>query len=96
MKQQEHDPYDQLVERYLGLESMEVTEMLVDLCGAILDARALPLLQQRLLEEVTQLPLLEARGYVRMREKSEQLVASLRSLITALEQTQQNAKENRS
>ncbi len=28
---------DQLVEQYLGLESMEVTELLLDLCGARLD-----------------------------------------------------------
>ena len=74
------------VEQYLGLESMEVTEDLLDLCGAGIDTRALPLLKRRLHEEETQIPLLEARGYVRMREKCEQLVASLRPLIAALEQ----------
>ena len=70
-----------LVERYLGLESFEVTEELLDLCGASIDARALPLLKRRLREEETQIPMLETRGYIRMREKSEQLVASLKSLI---------------
>ena len=85
-------PSDQLtchVEQYLGLESMEVTEELLDLCGASIDARALPLLRLRLHEEETQIPQLEARGYVRMREKCEQLVASLRLLIAALEQVKQ-------
>ncbi len=79
-------PFDSLVEQYLGLESLEVTEELLDLCGASIDARALPLLQRRLHEEEAQLPQLEARGYVRLREKGEQLVASLRSLIAVLEQ----------
>jgi hypothetical protein len=74
-----------LVEQYLGLESMEVTEDLLDLCGASIDTRALPFLKRRLQEEEAQIPQLEARGYVRMREKCEQLVASLRSLIAALE-----------
>ncbi len=79
-------PFDYLIEQYLGLESLEVTEELLDLCGASIDARALPLLQQRLHKEEAALPQLEARGYVRLREKGEQLVASLRSLIAVLEQ----------
>ena len=86
MKQPTADAFDHLVEQYLGLESLEVTEELLDLCGASIDARALPLLRQRLHEEESQLPQLEARVYVRLREKGEQLVASLRSLIAALEQ----------
>ena len=86
MKQPTADAFDHLVEQYLGLESLEVTEELLDLCGASIDARALPLLQRRLHEEEAQLPQLEARGYVRLREKGEQLVASLRALIAALEQ----------
>jgi hypothetical protein len=77
----------QLVERYLGLESFEVTEELLDLCGASIDAHALPLLKRRLREEEVQIPTLEARGYIRMREKSEQLVESLKPLIEALEET---------
>jgi len=84
-----HDDVTPLVEQYLGLESMEVTEDLLDLCGASIDTRALPLLKRRLQEEETQIPQLEVRGYVRMREKCEQLVASLRSLIAALEQEMQ-------
>ena len=76
--------YNQLVEHYLGLESMEVTETLLDLCGESLDQRALPLLKQRLQEEQAQVPLLDARGYVRLREKSEQMVAALTPLIAAL------------
>ena len=86
MKQLPADAFEHLVEQYLGLESLEVTEELLDLCGASIDARALPLLQRRLHEEEAQLPQLEARGYVRLREKGEQLVASLRSLIAVLEQ----------
>ncbi len=80
--------YDQLVERYLDLESLEVTEMLLELCGATLDQRALPLLKQRLQEEQTQIPRLHAYGYVRLREKSEQLVAALTPLIAALPRTE--------
>jgi hypothetical protein len=86
MKQPTTDAFAHLVEQYLGLESLEVTEDLLDLCGASIDVRALPLLRQRLREEEAQLPQLEARGYVRLREKCEQLVASLRLLIAALEQ----------
>jgi hypothetical protein len=61
-----------LIEQYLGLESMEVTEGLLNVCGAGIDARALPLLKQRLQEEEAQLPSLVARGYTRMSEKSRQ------------------------
>jgi hypothetical protein len=78
-----------LAEQYLGLESMEVTEALLDLCGASIDTRALPLLKQRLHEEEAQRAVLEARGYVRMREKCEQLIASLRPLIAVMEQMKQ-------
>ena len=74
-----------LIEQYLLLESFDVTEELLDLCGATLDARALPILRMRLQEEERQAAGLEERGYVRMREKSEQLAASLRPLIAALE-----------
>jgi len=76
---------DQLVEQYLGLESMEVTETLLDVCGATIDQRALPLLKQRLQEEEAQIPSLDARGYVRLREKSEHMVAALTPLIAVLE-----------
>ncbi len=86
-----HDTFDQLVEQYLGLESMEVTEELLDLCGASIDTRALPLLRRRLRKEEVQIPVLEARGYIRMREKSEQLVASLKPLIAALEEMNSEA-----
>ncbi len=86
MKQPTTDAFAHLVEQYLCLESLEVTEDLLDLCGASIDVRALLLLRQRLREEEAQLPQLEARGYVRLREKCEQLVASLRLLIAALEQ----------
>ena len=77
--------YNQLVEQYLGLESMEVTETLLDLCGTTVDEQALPLLKQRLREEQAQIPQLETRGYIRLREKSEQIVAALTPLIIALE-----------
>ena len=78
--------FDQLIEQYLGLESMETTETLLDVCGARIDARALPLLKQRLQEEEAHIPRLKAGGYVRMCEKCEQLVARLRPLLAALEQ----------
>lgn len=76
----------ELIERYLGLESLEVTEELLDLCGATIDARALPVLKRRLHEEKARMSQLEARGYIRMKEKSEQLVGSLTSLIPVLEE----------
>jgi hypothetical protein len=82
-----HPMLHHLMERYLGLASFEVTEELLDLCGARIDARALPLLKRRLHEEEAQILTLEARGYIRMREKSEQLVESLKPLIEALEET---------
>jgi hypothetical protein len=91
MKHVTHATFDQLVVQYLGLESMEVTEALLDLCGASFDTRALPLLKRRLREEEAQIPVLEARGYIRMREKSEQLVASLKPLIAALEEMNDEA-----
>jgi hypothetical protein len=87
------DCLDQLVERYLALESLEVTEILLELCGASIDERALPLLKQRLHEEETQVPVLEERGYIRLREKSEQLVAALIPLIATLE-TQNKGERN--
>lgn len=85
--------YRQLVEQYLSLESMEVTEMLLDLCGATVDERALSLLKQRLQEEQTQIPHLNARGYIRLREKSEQMVAALVPLIAALSATGSEEKK---
>ena len=75
-----------LMESYLGLESLEVTEELLDLCGARLDTRALPVLRRRLQEEEGRAPRLERQGYLRMAEKSQQLVASLTPLIAALEE----------
>lgn len=88
-QREQSDPTIQasLVEQYLGLETMEVTEELLELCGASIDGRALPLLRQRLREEETHIPVFQTRGYVRMREKSEQLVSSLRSVIAVLEET---------
>ena len=80
-----------LMERYLGLESMEVTNELLDLCGASIDTLALPLLRRRLQEEQAQVLQCEAHGYIRMREKSEQLVASLKPLIAALEEMNNEA-----
>jgi len=93
MTEQNSPQLDQLIEQYLGLESMEVTEELLDLCGARIDTRALPLLKQRCHEEETRLPMLEARGYIRMREKCEQLVTSLQALIAALEETDHDTKD---
>ena len=85
MRDQQSNQLTWLAEQYLGLESMEVTEELLEMCGATLDARALPLLRQRLHEQEAQIPILRMRGYIRMREKCEQLVSSLKPLITFLE-----------
>jgi len=79
--------YDRLVEQYLGLESLEFTETLLDVCGVAIDGQALPLLKHRLQEEQEQIPQLHAHGYVRLREKSEQMVAVLIPLIAALSAT---------
>ena len=70
---------------YIGLESLDIVEDLVTMCGEAVDARALPVLRRRLSEEAVQATVLEKQGYARMAEKSVQLVASLRALITALE-----------
>jgi hypothetical protein len=88
------DPPNQLVEQYLALESLETTETLLELCGSTIDGRALPLLKQRLHEEEAQIPVLEVRGYIRLREKSEQMVVALIPLIAALE-TQEREEHNR-
>ena len=90
------DPHipSRLVEQYLGLESLEVTEELLKVCGASIDMRALPLLTRRLREEEERVAVLEARGYIRMREKSQQLIASLKLLITALEEPHDATNES--
>jgi hypothetical protein len=95
MKHSEPHRLTYLVEQYLGLESMEVTEELLELCGSSIDTRALLLLKRRLHEEEVQVPLLQQRGYIRMREKCEQLIASLRPLIATLEQPKQTTEEDR-
>lgn len=74
-----------LIEHYLGLESFEVTEDLLHRCGATLDARALPVLKRRIQEEEGQFLRLQSQGYIRMAEKSQQLIVSLMPLIAALE-----------
>lgn len=94
-KPSEYDQLAHLVECYLGLESMEATCELLELCAATLDVRALPRLKQRLQEEAAQMPLLHQRGYIRMREKCEQLVTSLRPLIATLEHMAQDTEEER-
>jgi hypothetical protein len=93
MTEQNSTPLDQFAEQYLGLESMEVTEELLELCGARIDTQALPLLRRRLHEEEANIPTLEARGYIRMREKCEQLVTGLKALIAALEETDHDTKD---
>ncbi len=95
MTEQGLTQFDHLVEHYLGLETMEVTEMLLDLGGATLDKRALSLLQRRLNEEQAQIAAFQAHGYIRMREKSEQLLASLKPIIAVLEQESTNMERNK-
>lgn len=92
-KPSEYDQLAHLVECYLGLESMEATFELLEVCGATLDVRALPRLKRRLQEEEAQIPLLHQRAYIRLREKCEQLVTSLRPLIATLERMAQDAEE---
>lgn len=91
--QQSSDSLVSLIGQYLGLESMEVTEVLLDLCGARIDTRALPLLKRRLQEEEAWRALCVKRGYIRMSEKSNQLVESITALITTLEQVKQKEYE---
>jgi hypothetical protein len=86
MTKQPETQTNRLLEHYLGLEALEVIEELLDLCGASIDPQALPLLKRRLHEEETRMMQLEARGYLRMREKSEQLITYLTPLIAALEE----------
>lgn len=85
MRQRSVPLCDQLVAQYLSLEELSVSEVLLEVCGASFDARALPLLKKRLHEEERRATTLEARGYIRMREKCEQLVTCLKQLIEALE-----------
>ncbi|HSH81260.1 MAG TPA: hypothetical protein VLA19_22230 [Herpetosiphonaceae bacterium] len=72
-------------ERYIGLESLDVVEELITVCESTIDARALLIVQRRFREESARAAVLEQRGYTRMAEKSAQLVASLQTLMTALE-----------
>jgi hypothetical protein len=74
-----------IVAAYLNLEGFEVIEALLDLCGATVDVRALPILRRRLHEETVQSQQWQERGYLRLHEKSEQLVTSLNLLIARLE-----------
>lgn len=78
------EPTDVLVDRYVSLESAEIQEQLLDVCGSQIDARALPLLEQRLEEESASAAQYAAREYVRMSEKASQLADALRLLIAAL------------
>src|SRR2546428_2789603 len=86
MTKQAEARLDQLLSRYLGLESLEVTEELLNLCGACIDPRALPVLKRRLHEEEAQVMQLESRGYIRMWEKHAQLMASLTAVMAVLEE----------
>ncbi|BCL78990.1 hypothetical protein ccbrp13_14550 [Ktedonobacteria bacterium brp13] len=85
MTEQTAPQLDQLIPCYLNLESLEGIEELLDVCGATLDERALPMLERRLQEEESSVLHLTKHGYIRMREKSEQLIASIKPLIKALE-----------
>lgn len=96
MTEQDTFHFDLLVEQYLGLETMEMTELLLDICGTTLDKRALSFLQSRLSEEQAQMAAFQAHGYIRMREKSEQLIASLKPLIAALEEESAHMEKNKS
>jgi hypothetical protein len=73
-----------LIDRYIGLESVEVIEEVLAVCGANIDARAIPLLKRRLDEERGRALELGAQGYTRMAEKSAQMIACLTALITML------------
>lgn len=79
------EPTDTLVERYLGLESIDVQEQLLDVCGSRIDERALPILKRRIEEAHAAATWYTARGYVRMAEKADQLADAVRPLIVAFE-----------
>ena len=75
-----------LIDRYIGLESVEVIEEALDGWEGGLGTAAVPLLTQRLDEEMGRVLDLRAQGYTRMAEKSAQMIACLTALITALEE----------
>ncbi len=75
-----------LIDRYIGLESVEVLDELLTVCGADIDARAIPLLKRRLGDEKGQSSEHRVQGYTRMAEKSAQMIACLTALIAALEE----------
>ena len=87
MKQLPADAFEHLVEHYLGLEMTGSDRRTPrplwsqHRCACITTC-----FRRRLHEEEAALPQFEARGYVRLREKGEQLDTSLRALIAALEQ----------
>jgi hypothetical protein len=91
MTQPKSTSLNHLVAQYIGLEELPVMEELLDLCGAEIDKRALPLLRRRLHEEEAHAAALGTRGYVRMREKCEQLVICLKQLIEVLEGMEHDA-----
>ena len=80
------DVSEVLIARYLALESVDAMEQLAAASDLAIDGRALPFLKRRLAEEEERHAQLAARGYVRMAEKSAQLLGALRPLIVALEQ----------
>lgn len=77
-------PQDAL-RQYLSLERPEVRETLLSLPPPLGGLSAVPLLRWRLQEEERRLDEQRAQGYVRMAEKTEQLIGSIRRLIAAQE-----------
>jgi len=81
-----NDVSEALIARYIALESIQAMEELATISDLAIDTRALPFLKRRLVEEEERQALLAARGYMRMSEKSAQLMNALRPLIVALEE----------
>lgn len=80
-----HDVPQDALSQYLSLERLDVRETLLSLPPPLGGPSAIPLLRWRLHEEERRLEEQRAEGYVRMGEKTEHLIASMRRLIAAQE-----------
>lgn len=75
----------EVLRQYLSLERADVRETLLNLPPPLGGPSALPLLRWRLQEEERRLEEQRAEGYLRMAEKTEHLIGSIRRLIAAQE-----------
>ena len=81
-----HEVPQEALRQYLSLERADVRETRLSLPPPLGGTSAVPLLRWRLQEEVRRLEEQRAEGYLRMGEKTEHLIGSIRRLIAAPEQ----------